>query len=66
MKIYADLSKQVGWESKKIKYPSLKDVENAIEKKDEYNLLRWYRFLESPINEKQTEIMNLIISYIHG
>ena len=65
MKINADISKRVGWEGRKMKYPSLKQVQDAIEGKDEYNLLRWYRFLDSPENERQSEVLEIIVKHIN-
>ena len=39
-------------------YPTIKEVEEA----DHIQICRWYRFLASPSDLEQVEVMNLIVS----
>jgi hypothetical protein len=44
-------------------YPSLEEVESAVDingDTDHEQICRWYRFLKSPENPEQEEVMNLI------
>ena len=56
--IDATLSKEVGWEKQSVNWPlSVEDVRTA----DDYWILKWNRFLPSPNNDNQVDIMNAIV-----
>ena len=51
------LSKEVGWDKRTISYPTLEQVKSCT---SHYQLLIWYRFLTSPENKDQEQIITLI------
>ena len=55
---WSDVSKEVGWDSRKVAYPTLQAVEKCD---DAYTVLSWNRFLPSPQNDEEVEIMNAIV-----
>jgi hypothetical protein len=61
--LFTELSKEVGWDKRNIKYPSVREVRLAIERhnhNDLFNLLMWHRNLASPETAKQIKVINLI------
>ena len=55
---WSDVSKEVGWDSRKVAYPTLQAVGKCD---DPYTVLSWHRFLPSPQNEYELEIINSIV-----
>jgi hypothetical protein len=60
MSAFSEISKRVGWDRGSMRYPSVQRVREAIESKNMIQLLSWYRFLPSPENELQVEVIDLI------
>ena len=59
---FTKISKSVGYKgSVQINYPTIDEV-NML---DEYHLLYYYRFLKSPENENEVNIMNRIVELFH-
>ena len=59
--ITPELSKRVGWEGPAIEnYPSIQEVEDS----PEIQLLRWHRFLRSPKDMREEEVINLIFDAV--
>ena len=63
MAISPEVSKQVGWEYRVAKYPTLEEVKN-IRKVTDIQLVTWYRFLPSPTNEIEMKAIKTIIEEI--
>lgn len=63
---FSDLSKHVGWERSDVNYPTMEEVlelEKKLKKGDKsvsFDILKFHRFLPSPQNEKEIEIINKI------
>jgi hypothetical protein len=56
--ITKELSKKVGWFPRPVHWPyDLKEVDAASDEQ----LLEWYRFLPSPVDEKERALINRII-----
>lgn len=55
-----EASKIVGWDYIDIPYPTIKEVERAIENKNAVIMLRWFRFLSPPETQLQANILNQI------
>lgn len=57
---FCEISKEVGWEHRDIKYPSLIEVQDALRQKYMKQLLIWQRFLPSPDNIIHKKIIDMI------
>lgn len=60
MSRWSEASKQVGWEHRSVKYPTIAQVDKAYEEDDLYTLVLWHRYLRSPIDEDQRETLACI------
>lgn len=62
--ITSELSKKVGWvKGNEPVYPNNADV---VANASPEVLLRWYRFLPTPVNHKQTNLMSLICHRVNN
>jgi hypothetical protein len=53
-----EASKKVGWKSPgRLQYPSVEGVEAAIREKDGVSILRWHRFLSSPRDNYERQVL---------
>ena len=59
-KITPALSKAVGWDPQNVIYPTLEQVNKA----SDLELLTWYRFLHSPVDEEQIKVMDRIFQRV--
>ena len=60
---FVKLSKAVGWDIRHVVWPrSINEVINA----SDYKILEWYRFLPSPMNNKQIKLMDAIVWRFHA
>lgn len=55
---WSDVSKEVGWDARRVSYPTLQDVEKCD---DPYTVLSWNRFLPSPQNDDEVGIVNAVV-----
>jgi len=51
------VSKEVGWEPRKVAWPKIEDVHKASDKQ----VLEWYRFLPIAQNLEQLKIINAVM-----
>lgn len=49
---WSQLSRSVSWESQKVKWPTFKELEDAMRAEDYTAVLIWYRFCSSPHKEE--------------
>lgn len=61
---WSDASKIVGWQPREVVYPPERLVHRAYMNRDLVRMLTWHRFLPSPDNEEQHEIINLVVRYL--
>lgn len=61
---FAEASKIVGWEPRTVVYPPVKRVRHAVRQRDLVRLLTWHRFLPSPTDEEQAEIIEMIVQFL--
>ena len=67
MLVYSRISKRVGWAPRNVTYPTIKEVKELVNRAligSEIafeRLFIFYRFLPSPINTTQIEVVNEIV-----
>ena len=61
---WPQVSKKVGWDHLDIDYPNILEVTDAYNKKDIVKMLRWHRFLKSPVDDYQAKVIQLIFEYL--
>ncbi len=59
-KSVAELSNAVGWYGNLISLPTLKEVEDAISSKNEFQILKWWRFCVHPASDEEKRIQRMI------
>jgi len=58
---FSNLSKEVGWNYRKVEWPK---TTKEIDKATPYEILEWYRFLPSPENTKQTQVIEKVVQKV--
>ena len=59
---FSDISKAVGWDRGVLDvYPTLEQVDEAVKANNGYLILSWNRFLRSPENDVEIEIIKRIV-----
>jgi hypothetical protein len=61
--LYEEISKEVGYAKRKIEYPHMSEVRQAIERhnrQDIFNLVMWHRNLLNPETPRQVNIIHTI------
>lgn len=56
--MWPELSRQVGWRKRLVRWPRLEEVN---EKTSDEQILVWQRFLPSPVNRYQNDILKAVL-----
>ena len=59
---FVKASKELGWNDRKVPYPSSGEVDKAIAENDCFKLLAWNRFLRTPESETQHDTMVKVVA----